>query len=130
MREFYFYSQMKIHNTISEMFINFKIQNISAEKLKNNNFKNQNILLVVNEDFLKNLNKFFFLKNNIVVFFSTENPPVHNCYFDIKVFNQHINVTKFIDEVTTYFVGNSIKYRDIKILGERVINKKQKKKFF
>ena len=130
MREFYLYSQMKIHNTISEMFINFKIQNISAEKLKNNNFKNQNILLVVNEDFLKNLNKSFFLKNNIVVFFSTENPPVHNCYFDIKVFNQHINVTKFIDEVTTYFVGNSIKYRDIKILGERVINKKTEKEIF
>ena len=112
------------------MFINFKIQNISVEKLKNNNFKNQNILLVVNEEFLENLNKSFFLKNNIVVLFSTENSLVHNYYFDTRVFNQHINVTKFIDEVTTYFVRNPIKYRDIIILGERLINKKTEKEIF
>tara|TARA_B100001059_G_C17744313_1_gene533435 strand:+ start:650 stop:1252 length:603 start_codon:yes stop_codon:yes gene_type:complete len=130
MREFYFCSQKKIHKTISEMFLNFKIQNISLERLKNNNFKNQNILLIVNEDFLKNLNKSLFLKNNIVIFYATKKISNNNFLFDAKVFNQHINVTKFIDEVTTFFAANLINYGDIKILGERVINKNTEKETF
>ena len=130
MREFYLYSQKKIHNTISEMFVNFKIQIISEEELKNNNFKNQNILLIVNEDFLESFNKSFFLKNNIVIFYLTNKTSDNNYFLDAKVFNQPINITKFIDEVTTCFVGNLINYGDIKILGERLINKQTEKEIF
>ena len=46
MREFYLYSEKQIHNTIKEMFINFEIHIISIDKLKKNNFTNQNILLI------------------------------------------------------------------------------------
>ena len=68
MREFYFYSEKKIHKTIYEMFMNFQIQSISLEKIKENNFNNQNILLITSGGFLKNLNKSFFYKNHVVIF--------------------------------------------------------------
>ena len=44
MKEFYLYSEKNIHNTIKEMFTNFKIKTISIEEIKESNFINQNIL--------------------------------------------------------------------------------------
>ena len=60
MKEFHLYSGKQIHNTIKEMFINFEIHIISKEQLKKNNFINQNILLIIDEDFSENLKKSFF----------------------------------------------------------------------
>ena len=61
MKEIHFFSEKKINNTISEMFVDFKINTISPEKIKKNNFINQNILLIVSEEFLKDINRSFFL---------------------------------------------------------------------
>ena len=130
MREFHLYSDKQIHKTINEMFVNFKIHNISLKTIKENNYKNQNILLIINEDFLENINNSFFLNNNVVVFHRTNKSLNNKTIFDTKVFNKHINVTKFIDEVTTCFVGKSINYGDIKILGEKIINNKTDKEVF
>ena len=130
MREFYFYSEKKIHKTIYEMFINFQIQSVSLEKIKENNFNNQNILLITSGGFLKNLNKSFFYKNNVVIFYETNKNFNNKIDYEARVFNKQININKFIDEVTTYFVGNLINYRDIKILGEKIINNKTGKEIF
>ena len=61
MKEIHFFSEKKINNTISEMFVDFKINTISPEKIKKDNFINQNILLIVSEEFLKDINRSFFL---------------------------------------------------------------------
>ena len=46
MKEVYFYSEKKINNIINEMFIGFEIHTISIDKIKKNNFTNQNIFLI------------------------------------------------------------------------------------
>ena len=61
MKEFLFYSEKKIYNTIKEMFVNFESHLISTEKIINNNYINQNILLIVEEAFLEHFKESFFL---------------------------------------------------------------------
>ena len=56
MKEIYLYSEKKIYNIINEMFTGYEIQIISADKIKKNNFINNNILLVVDWVFLKDIN--------------------------------------------------------------------------
>ena len=130
MKEFYLYSEKQVHNIIKEMFIGFNIHTISADKIKKNNFINQNILLIMDGALLEGLNKSFFLNNNVIVFYPTNKNFNNKIFFDAKIFNKHININKFIDEVKTYFVGNSINYGDILILGEKVINKETEKEIF
>ena len=112
------------------MFINFQIHPISLEKIKENNFNNQNILLIISGGVLKNLNKSFFYKNNVVIFYEANKNFNSKIDFDAKVFNKQTNINKFIDEVTTFFVGNSINHRDIKILGEKIINNTTEQEIF
>jgi hypothetical protein len=130
MKEFYLYSEKKVHNIIKEMFIGFNIHIISADIIKKNNLTNQNILLIINGVFLESLHKSFFFNNNIIIFYPTNKNFNNKIFVDAKIFNKHININKFIDEVTTYFVGNSLNYGDIIILGEKVINKKTEKEIF
>ena len=126
MKDFYFYSEKKIYKTIKEMFVGFKINTVSREKILKNNFSNQNIFLITEGSFLEHFNKSFFLNNNIVVLY-TENKNINYNFPNVKFFNKHININKFIDEVTTSFVSNSFNYGDIKILGEKLINNKTEK---
>ena len=130
MREFYLYSEKQIHNTIKEMFLNFEIHIISIDKLKKNNFTNQNILLITEGNFLEDLKSSFFLKNNIIIFFTTTDHLNNKLFFDTKIFNKHININKFIDEVTTSFDENLLYYEDIKILGEKIINNTTEQEIF
>jgi len=130
MKEFCLFSEKKFHNTIKEMFKNFEIHIISSEKIKKNNFINQNILLIIDGGILKYFNESFFLNNNVVIFFSSNTSFANKFFYDAKVFYKHINVNKFIDEVTTVFVGNSFNYGDIKIIGEKIFNKKTEKEIF
>ena len=130
MKEIYLYSEKKIYNIINEMFTGYEIQIISADKIKKNNFINNNILLVVDWVFLKDINKSFFLNNNVVIFCLTNEDINKKSFFHAKVFKKHINIKKFIDNVTTFFEGNSINYGDIKIVGEKIINNKTEKEIF
>jgi hypothetical protein len=130
MKELYLYSEKKINSTISEMFISFKIHFISEEKIKINNFVNQNILLIADSLFLKDLNRSFFINNNVVIICETGKNLDSELFFGAKIFNKHLNINKFIDEVTTFFVGNSFTYRDIKIVGEKIINNQTTKEIF
>ena len=130
MKEFYLYSEKKIHNIIKEMFLNFKIHSISAEQIKQNNLKNQNLLLILEGELLKNLSRSFFSNNNIVIFYETNKVLDNKLYSNVRFFTKHININKFIDEVTTYFDGNVSDFGDIKILGEKIINKNTQKEIF
>tara|TARA_B100001093_G_scaffold413121_1_gene402954 strand:- start:355 stop:957 length:603 start_codon:yes stop_codon:yes gene_type:complete len=130
MKEFYFYCEKKINNTINEMFIEFEVRSISAEKIKKNNFINQNILLIIEGDFIKNFNESFFINNNVVIIFEKNINFNNKNIFETKVFNKPINLNKFIDEVTTFFVEKSFNYQDIKIVGEKIINNETEKEIY
>ena len=127
MKDFYLYSEKKINQLLKEMFVGFKVHNASLAALKKNNFINQNILLIVSEIFEESLQRSFFKKNNVVIFYTTNNNPNRKTSYDLKTFNNHININKFIDEVTTFFAKNSIIYGDIKVQGEKIINNKTEK---
>ena len=127
MKEIYLYSEKNINKLLNKIFISFEVHNTSPEALKENNFINQNILLIVSETFEEGLQKSFFNKNNVVIFYTTNNNPNRKILYDIKTFNKPININKFIDEITTFFVKNSISYGDIKLQGEKIINNKTEK---
>jgi hypothetical protein len=130
MKEFYFYSEKQLHNIIKEMFMGFNIHTISADKIKKNNLMNQNILLIMGGALLEGLSKSFFYNNNVIIFYPTNKNFNNKIFFDAKIFNKHININKFIDEVTTHFVENSLNCGDIIILGEKIINKKTEEEIF
>ena len=127
MKEFYLYSEKKINQFLKEIFVGFKIHDTPLAALKKNNFINQNILLIVSDIFEASLQQSFFKKNNVIIFYTTNNNPNRKNLYDLKTFNKHININKFIDEVTTFFAKNSIIYRDIKVQGEKIINNKTEK---
>jgi len=130
MKEIYLYSERKINNITNEMFIGCEIHTISSEKIKKNNLINKNILLIVDGKFLKDLNSSFFFNNRVVIFCKTNKNFDNKFFFESKFFTKHINVNKFIDEVTTFFVENSLNYGDIKIVGEKIINNNSDKEIF
>jgi hypothetical protein len=117
MKKIYFYSEKKVNQTINEMFTGFKTQPTSAEEIKKNNFMNQNILLIVSREFLKNISRSFFFNNRVVIFCETSQEFNNKIFFDAKVFNRHININKFINETMAFFRENSFNYGDIKIVG-------------
>ena len=130
MRKFYLYAERSIYKTIEEIFIDFEIHTISKELFKQNNFTNNNVLLFLNENLPKDINDFFFLKNNVVIFCLNHIMLNKKNYFNAKIFNRPININKFIDEVTTFFVSKLFIYEDIKIWGEKIINTKAGKEAF
>lgn len=130
MKEVYFYSEKKINKIINEIFIGFEVHTLSIEKIKKNNFINKNILLFTDMKILKDFNSSFFFNNRVVIFCETSKNFDNKFFFDAKVFNKHINVNKFIDEVMAFFAENSFNYGDIKIIGEKMINNNAEKEIF
>jgi hypothetical protein len=127
MREFYLYSERLINRTIKEVFIDFNIHVVLKEDLKQKKLINKNIFLVLNESLPDYLNETFFLKNNVVIFFSKHTNVDKSKYLNTKVFSEHINISKLRDEITTFFASNAFFYKDIKILEEKIINPRFKK---
>tara|TARA_B100001059_G_C17600900_1_gene459484 strand:- start:137 stop:739 length:603 start_codon:yes stop_codon:yes gene_type:complete len=130
MKEFYFFSEKKFQTIIKEIFIGFQINFVSIDNIKKDNLINQNILLIANIDILIDLKDSFFSNNNVVVICPSNKYFSKSFFANTKVFDKHININKFIDDVSTYFVKNSLNYEDIEIIGERIVNKKTKKETF
>ena len=130
MKEIYLYSEKKINKIINEMFMGFTINTLSVEKIKKNNFINKNILLILDRNILKDLSRSFFFNNRVVIFSEINKGFDNKIFFDAKIFNKQININKFIDEVITFFAGNSFNYGDIKIVGEKIINNNTEKAIF
>ncbi|MDC0193199.1 hypothetical protein OAJ53_01910 [Pelagibacteraceae bacterium] len=130
MREFYLYAERPIIRTIKEAFIGFKIYNISKQDIKKNKLTNKNIFLVLNEEMPAGLNKVFFLRNNVVIFFSKKNDVNKSEHSNVKIFSGLTNINKLRDEIITFFVSKTFIYKDIKILEEKIINTRADKEAF
>lgn len=130
MRTLYLYTERPIHKTIKEIFVGFEIHNLLKEDIKKNNLTNKNILFVLSESLLTNLSDSFFLENNVAIFFSKQKNIDTTKYSGSMIFNEHINISKFADDVITFFASSSSIYRDIKIWEEKIINLKTEKEIF
>ena len=122
MTEIYLYAERPIHRIITEAFIGFEIYTISKEDLKKNKFTNKNIFLVLNECLPVDISEIFFLKNNVVIFFSKQNDINRREYLNVKIFSGQNNINKLRDEILTFFASKTFIYKNIKILEERIIN--------
>ena len=60
MRELYLYAERPVHNSIEEIFVDFKIYTVSKEVINKNNYTNKNILLFLNKSIPSSLDDFFF----------------------------------------------------------------------
>ena len=130
MRELYLYAERPIQKIVEEMFINFEVHTLSREVFKKNNLTNKNILLVLSEGLPTHLNEFFFLKNKVVILTSKQNIMIKKKYLNTKIFNEHSNISKFRDEITTFYESKPYIYKDIKIWGEKIINIKNEEEIF
>ena len=122
MTEIYLYAERPIHRIIKEAFIGFEIYTISKEDLKKNKLTNKNIFLVLNECLPVDISEIFFLKNNVVIFFSKQNDINRSEYLNVKIFSGQNNINKLRDEILTFFASKTFIYKNIKILEERIIN--------
>ncbi len=130
MREFYLYAEKPIQRIIKEVFIGFEIYILSKEDIKKKKFINKNIFFVLNKAIPVNLEEVFFLKNNVVIFFSKQNNTGKSVYLNTKIFTGHTNINKLRDEITTFFASKKYFYKDIKILEEKIINTKSEKEVY
>jgi len=115
---------------VKQIFTDFEIHNTSLDSIKKNNFRNKNMLLIMNESLFKELDKSFLTDNNVIIFFTKESSLKKNNYLNAKIFYGQINIKKFIDEVTTSFSSMPIIFGSTKIWGEKIINTKTRDSIF
>ena len=119
----YLYTKKNLFNIIHEILSDYNIVNLSFDQVDNSNFKNNNVLLVLDKDFVKDIRRSFFLNNNVVVFFSKKE---HALNFKIlnhtNFFHGKMSVKKFFDEIKTRLIFKKIIFNNTEIFGEKMTN--------
>ena len=119
----YLYTQKSLFNIIQEILSDYKIVNISFDQMVDPNFKNNNVLLVLDKDFVKNIRETFFFNNNVVVFFSKKEHAINLTILNhTNFFYGKISVKKFFDEIKTRLILKKIIFNNIEIVGEKMTN--------
>ena len=122
----YVYSQESLFKIIKEMLSEYVVLALNENEINNEYFKNNNILLVLEDDITNQINKSFFSNNKVMIFFSSKQKlldindmnGIHNANF----FYGQSSVKKFFDEINTFFVSKKITLRNIEILDEKITN--------
>ena len=118
----YIYSKVINYTFIKKILFEYEVINLTDNHIIDPNFKNNNIIFVLEES-IKQINKSFFSNNNVLVFFSGKHKPFkQEEYNQIKLFNGPIKIKKFIDNIKTSFFARSIVFEDIKILEHKIKN--------
>ena len=119
----YLYSEEFLFEIIKEILFDYKVIAITLDEIKNNNFINNNTLLVLKYDITNEINKSFFTKNNVVIFFSnTQKLSGTAIEYKANFFYGKSSVKKFCDEVKTSFISKTLILENIEILGEKITN--------
>ena len=66
----YIYTNSPLQNFIKEALFEFDVHMLDSDFFNTNNFINNNVLFMINEDIKISINQTFFSKNNVIVFFS------------------------------------------------------------
>lgn len=119
----YLYSPKFLFEIIKDMLLNYNIIALTNDEINNNNFKNNNTLLVLKGDGIKNIKKSFFFKNNILVFLTNKHelPDIIKSN-KVRFFHGHASLKKLHDEVRTFFITKTIILNNIEMLGEKITN--------
>mgnify|MGYP001346450665 CR=1 FL=1 len=119
----YLYTKKTLFNIIQEILLDYNIINLTFDQIYSSDFKNNNVLFVLDKDFVKDIKESFFINNNVVVFFSKKEHAL-----DLTKLNQanffygNISVKKFIDEINTHLIFKKIIFNNTEIAGEKMTN--------
>ncbi len=119
----YLYSKKPLLNIIKQILSDYKILPLSLEEINNINFKNNNTLIIAENNFTKKINESFFLTNNVVSLFYKKDEDINlkrspNTHF---LYGQ-TSVKKFLDEIKTHFIFKRIILKNTEIFGEKLTN--------
>ena len=119
----YLYTKKNLSNIIHEILSDYNIVNLSFDQVDNSNFKNNNVLLVLDKDFVKDIRESFFLNNNVVVFFSKKEHTLNlKILKHTNFFYGKISVKQFFDEIKTRLLFKKIIFNNTEIVGEKMTN--------
>ena len=119
----YVYSQESLFKIIKEMLSEYVVLALNDNEINNEYFKNNNILLVLEDDIIDQINKSFFSNNKAMIFFSRKQKLLDkNVTCNANFFYGQSSVKKFFDEINTFFVSKKITLRNIEILDEKITN--------
>ena len=119
----YVYSQESLFKIIKEMLSEYVVLALNDNEINNEYFKNNNILLVLEDDITNQINKSFFSNNKAMIFFSSKQKLLDiNTSRNANFFYGQSSVKKFFDEINTCFFSKTITLRNIEILDEKITN--------
>ena len=123
----YLYAEPILKTLIEQIFDEFEIVDIDENHTFNHSFKNKNILMFIDKKIIGNLNKAFFLNNNIALIINKKNlfSSYHN--YKAKKIETPVSIERFNNEVKNFFLFNPRFFKDIKVLDEKIINIYSKK---
>ena len=119
----YLCSHLSLDNFMKDFFSDFEVVNLNQNMLNDRNFKNKNVVFVINQE-IKYLNNYsFFLNNNVLVFFSKIEKNINEeKYGRTKFFYGPIKIKQFFETVKLFFFSKSTSFKDISIVGEKMTN--------
>ncbi len=106
---------------IKTILSEFDVVLLEEQNLNDNNFINNNVLAMADKKIEKVFSKFFISNNNVLVFY-TNNLKENEENNEVKYFYGPIKVKKFFDIVKSNFLLKTVFILDIKIIGENIIN--------
>ena len=120
----YVYSSKSLFCIIQEIFLEYNVLPLSMNEINDNNFKNNNSLLVLQKNLVSEIKESFFLSNNVVVFLSYNQQSFDTSRFNnSKFFYGHFTVKKFVDEIKTCFIAKKIILKNIELFEDKVFNR-------
>jgi len=126
--EILIYSESFEYEIVDKILKNFKIKKLHLDKLKNQNHKNKNIIIFLNnKDYLKIAEKIS-TKNSVLCLTNQQN--IKNNFNHATVLLSPITLSKFKDHAEKTFNKNTTEYLDIIINEKKITNKKNKKFIF
>ena len=119
----YLYSDISCQKIVKEIFFDFDVEELFFEKIKENNFKNKNVLFVIKDVDIEFFEKSFFFNNNVVIFSTKKQNELYEKELNnSKFYYAPQNLKKFLDEIKSYFLSSAIIFKDIKIVNETAHN--------
>jgi hypothetical protein len=122
----YIFGDSPLLKIVIEILSDYKISPLTLDRLNNENFKNNNIILFGNRGLEKKIKKHFFAQNNTIFFIrdnkgDAEQPKPQNTNF----FYGRLRVKQFVDEIKTCFISKKTILKKIEIFGDKITNTSQ-----
>lgn len=119
----YIYSDVFNKEFLKNILFDYDIHVLNKEFFYDVNFKNNNVVFIINDETNSENYQSFFLNNNVMVLCSKkENDLSEKQYNQTKIIYGPIKIKKFFDYVKTCFFFKTVSYNDIEISEQKIIN--------